>query len=398
MPLTAFPVPTTTVASDVDAFLTSANQAAMRTNLGLSALLDLKQNLLLPPVAMAAEVIDMSAGGRNSKSISAPVTFTQTGAAAGAESYLRLQNTSGAAQLVTLPSAGGITFYSDLLGENRSDFIIPANTTVTIRFFCDTAIAVTMEGETVLFSDLATLAVPAPDTDLVVVEQGGIQYKKPPNELWISKLAQPDGVPQVNVIPDKFQIKNTTTGLIQLNSGLGFTYTAPIGVYTFATGAGTVALQILDGAVAVIPSAPRADKILLTQLDKAASTSFSTPSGFSFGIPVGSFDLEAVLHIDADAVGGHQYQLVAFGGLVLSAIIFTVESLDLGTNALVIAERITALASPVGVASGTSLRTVIRGSLTVSTAGSIRVNFAQSVASGTSSMLVGSTMRMRQLA
>lgn len=387
-------MPNLTTSADIDDLMTSANYAAAQSKLGI----DLKQNLLLPPVAMGADVIDMSGGARNSKSISAPVTFTQTGAAAGAESYLRLQNTSGTARLVTLPIAGGITFYSDALGENRADFTIPANTTVTIRFFCDSAIAVTMEGETVLFLDISPLVAPAPATDLVIVEQNGVQYAAAPNGLWIGQLAQPDGVVMFKAIPDKVQIKNVVTGLMETDSGVQFSYTAPLGVYSFQTGVGTINLSILDGIVGTIVVAPGPDKILAAQFDKAASTTFNLVTGLSCALPVGSFDFEAILHVDADVVGGHKYQMAAFGGLVASSIIFTVESLDLGTNALVIADRITALASPVGVVSGTSLVTKMRGSLTVSTAGTLRVNFAQNAASGTSSVMAGSTFRVRQLA
>lgn len=162
MPLTAFPVPTTTVVSAVDTFLTSANQAAMRTNIGLGSVdntsdankpistaqqtaLDLKQNLLLPPAAMGALVIDATSGTVNTKSISVDTTFTMTVPVSGASWVLIQQNTNPTnARTITLPVAH--TFFSVGLGAVRTTFTVPASATVVIRFYYD-GTTVFMDGD-----------------------------------------------------------------------------------------------------------------------------------------------------------------------------------------------------------------------------------------------------------
>lgn len=124
----------------------------MRTNIGLGnvdntsdaakpvstdqqAALDLKQNLLLPPVAMGALVIDATSGAWNTKSISVNSTFTQSVPVSGAWWRWTLQNTALTSVVVTIPVA--YSFFSSRLGAIRTAFTMPGSSTVDIYFSYD---------------------------------------------------------------------------------------------------------------------------------------------------------------------------------------------------------------------------------------------------------------------
>lgn len=137
-------------------------------------------------------------------------------------------------------------------------------------------------------------------------------------------------------------------------------------------------------------------KRVSTQFDKVASTTLATITGLSVTVEADkAYYFEATLHITADATGGHKVAIA--GTATATAIIYQVESLDNGTDALVIASRQTALAGAVGQAGATEVRCLIRGEITVNAAGTLLVQFAQNASSGTSSVLVGSTFIVSQI-
>lgn len=177
MALTEFPIPTSPVSSDILSFMQSANDAAARTALGVTALLDAKQNLILPGTPMGALVINAAPSTVNTKSISVPTTFTQTVPDAGASWRLFLENTSGSDQLITLPVA--YTFYSDDLKQVRTTFTIQAGVTLDIIFWYSGA-TIYMSGEGVVIGDLTSASAPLDYVNnQLVVYQGGLARKAP---------------------------------------------------------------------------------------------------------------------------------------------------------------------------------------------------------------------------
>lgn len=133
-----------------------------------------------------------------------------------------------------------------------------------------------------------------------------------------------------------------------------------------------------------------------TQFDKT-NTTLATITGLSVSVEAGiAYYFEATLHITADATGGHKVAIA--GTATATSIIYQVESLDNGTDALVIASRQTSLGGSVGQAGATEVRCTIRGQIVVNAAGTLLVQFAQNASSGTSSVLVGSTFVVNQVA
>lgn len=129
-----------------------------------------------------------------------------------------------------------------------------------------------------------------------------------------------------------------------------------------------------------------------TQFD-ATTTTLTAVTGLTAALAAStSYEFEAVLHVTADAVGGHKYAIDTSDTLTASAIVYQVNSINNGTNAFRINSRQTALGGAVGEAVGTAYFTVIRGLITANAAGTFAVQFAQNAANGTSSVLVGSSL------
>jgi hypothetical protein len=130
-----------------------------------------------------------------------------------------------------------------------------------------------------------------------------------------------------------------------------------------------------------------------TQFDVAASTTLANITGLSVNVKAGgTYVFEAILHVNADATGGHKY---AIGGTATAtSIIYEILAINNTLNSNVITARQTALASSAGQAGSTSTFTRIVGLITVNAAGTLTVQFAQNAASGTSSVLVGSSFRV----
>ncbi len=135
------------------------------------------------------------------------------------------------------------------------------------------------------------------------------------------------------------------------------------------------------------------EKRVSTQFDKTTNTSLSTVTGLSIALAAGrTYSFRAYLHVSPDAVGGHKYAIDTPDTLTATAIIYQVNSTNNSTNANIINSRQTALGGAIGVVSGTADYTEIVGTITVNVAGTLAVQFAQNVSSGTSSILVGSFM------
>lgn len=128
-----------------------------------------------------------------------------------------------------------------------------------------------------------------------------------------------------------------------------------------------------------------------------SSTTLANVTGLTANVSAsGVYRFEAVLHVDADAVGGHKYRLA--GTATATSIVYQINSINNGTNAFRINSRITDLGtSSSGEAVGTAYFTVIKGEIVVNGAGTITVQFAQNTASGTSSVVAGSTFSVTKI-
>ena len=128
------------------------------------------------------------------------------------------------------------------------------------------------------------------------------------------------------------------------------------------------------------------------QFNKTADTALATVPGLSIALAASSsYLLEAILFVDADAVGGHKYALD--GAVTANSIKYQVNSISNASNLYVINTRLTALAGTTGQAGATGVYTEIVGVIASSAAGSINVQFAQQAASGTSSVLTQSSFK-----
>ncbi len=110
----------------------------------------------------------------------------------------------------------------------------------------------------------------------------------------------------------------------------------------------------------------------------------------------GTYRFTANLFVTADGTGGHQYSIS--GTCTATAIVYQINSVNNSSHAAVINARQTALDGASGQAGATAAMTKIEGTITVNAAGTLTVNFAQNTASGTSSVLVGSTFEVNQVA
>jgi len=129
-----------------------------------------------------------------------------------------------------------------------------------------------------------------------------------------------------------------------------------------------------------------------SQFDKTNAT-LANITGLSRNVEAGkSYAFRAVLHFAATAGGGHKY---AMGGTATAtAVIYEILSIGNATSAFRITSRQTALGGYAGNAGSVAGITIIEGHITVNTAGTLVPQFAQNAASGTSSILVGSTFEL----
>ncbi len=128
------------------------------------------------------------------------------------------------------------------------------------------------------------------------------------------------------------------------------------------------------------------------QFNKTADTALASVTGLALTLAgTTTYILEAVLFVDADAVGGHKYTLD--GTVTAASIKYQVNSISNASNLNIINTRLTALAGTTGQAGATGAYTEIMGTILTNAAGTINVQFGQQVASGTSSVLTQSSFK-----
>lgn len=136
-------------------------------------------------------------------------------------------------------------------------------------------------------------------------------------------------------------------------------------------------------------------KRITAQFDKT-NTTLATITGTSVNVEAGvAYKFTAILHITASAGGGHK---VAIGGTATAtSILYQIMSWNNATSTLIVSSRQTALNGAAGQTGATEVYCVIEGRIIVNAAGVINLQFAQNAASGTSSILAGSTFEVKQL-
>lgn len=131
-----------------------------------------------------------------------------------------------------------------------------------------------------------------------------------------------------------------------------------------------------------------------TQFDATTNVTLANVTGLSVTVLAATaYAFRAVLFINADTTGG---QKIAVGGTATAtSVIYNVQSTDNGSpGSLRLTSRQTALAGAAAQAGQAAYLTTIDGEIVVNAGGTLTVQFAQSVSSSTSSVLVGSTFRV----
>lgn len=124
---------------------------------------------------------------------------------------------------------------------------------------------------------------------------------------------------------------------------------------------------------------------------KAANTTLATITGCTVPIPAGgnqtlnyyTFIFEA--EVDCDATGGYKFA-VAYSGTLDEGITYYVEVIDEADGSTDAYSRQTSSGGAVGGAGPTAIHVRIVGNLSVANAGNLTIQFAQNVASGTSTV------------
>lgn len=133
-----------------------------------------------------------------------------------------------------------------------------------------------------------------------------------------------------------------------------------------------------------------------SQFDKTSDVTLADITGLSVTLQAGlSYQFEAVLFTTSNIAGG--VQAAVKGTCTATAIIYEGEAT--AAAAIGAQTRATSLGTAVGaVTAVTAARIDICGLITVNTAGTLTIQFAQNVSNGTaSSVLVGSYMKVRHL-
>lgn len=125
---------------------------------------------------------------------------------------------------------------------------------------------------------------------------------------------------------------------------------------------------------------------------KASNTSLATITGCSVPIPAGGSDtlnyytfiFEA--EVDCDATGGYKFA-VAYSGSLDEGITYFIQVIDEADGSIDTYSRQTSSGGSAGGAGPTAIHVRISGNLSIATAGNLTIQFAQNVASGTSTVL-----------
>lgn len=188
---------------------------------------------------------------------------------------------------------------------------------------------------------------------------------------------------------------NLTTG--SRNLLMGYNFDLPTATTSNYLGIGTdTAVAISGNMVAGGTLKFLGESSLAADFPAAATTTLASVTGLTATLEAAkNYSFVARLFFDASAAGGHKYAIA--GTATATSIKYQVNSLCNVSNLYTITSRLTALAGTASQVGCTAGYTEIIGTITSNTAGTINVQFAQSVASGTSTVLSGSTFIVREI-
>ena len=134
-------------------------------------------------------------------------------------------------------------------------------------------------------------------------------------------------------------------------------------------------------------------KRVSTQFDKVNAT-LATITGMTSPLAAGvTYGLEVALHCNADATGGIKLAASSGDTLTASSIVIQATAYD-DLSVVISGARLTALASTLTASGSAAIYAYMTGVITVGVSGTLAIQFAQSTANGTSSVLVGSTFNI----
>jgi hypothetical protein len=137
-------------------------------------------------------------------------------------------------------------------------------------------------------------------------------------------------------------------------------------------------------------------KRVSTQFDKT-NTTLATVTGLSVSVEAGmTYNFRATLHVTCTALGG--MKVAVAGTATATAIIYHIEAMKTTSTTNDISARHVVMGGTSGIANDTGYFVTIEGTITVNAAGTLLCQFAQQASSGVSSVLIGSTFIVSQLA
>jgi hypothetical protein len=145
----------------------------------------------------------------------------------------------------------------------------------------------------------------------------------------------------------------------------------------------------------VASSLGRQSSRVTTQFDKTNAT-LANVSGLTANVEAGkTYRFKAVLNLTLNATGAGKVAIA--GTATATSIFYYVVSPNENDNNNTINARQTALAGSVALIDDGNHFATIEGTITVNAAGTLTVQFAQASATGTSSVLVGSTFDVQEI-
>jgi len=180
------------------------------------------------------------------------------------------------------------------------------------------------------------------------------------------------------------------------SSAGAMTATAPLFPYLKSRIGVVAKSHATTGQIHVLPvtTAQRMLTVRNTTDFPKTNTTLANVTGLSVTVLSGvSYACEALLDVDSSAIGGHKY---AIGG---TATVSALRGNVLAFNGLVtvLNSRLTALNSEIGAVGGTTQTVRMFFAFTASSNGTITIQFAQNVASGTSTVLANSTFQCQDV-
>jgi hypothetical protein len=179
------------------------------------------------------------------------------------------------------------------------------------------------------------------------------------------------------------------SGGLELNgmSGNSQTYILYDDTYNIASDAHISFRTIEDSDETASIGLPR---VAAANFSVSSSTSLAIVTNLSINANAGqSYTFHACFNVSPDVVGGEKY---AIGGTATAtSVIYEIHAINNSTSANSITSKQTSLGGSAGASGATDSYVQIDGSIVVNAAGTLGVEFAQNTASGTSTVLAGSS-------